>query len=369
MFKRARHCQGPAKLAPRIVATYTERVKPRAPRGCTARGNPGASLRAKGHWGSRTVYGSSLALVALLLSACGGAGEAPADGNASLEAVLSIERVQEAGREESRSASALAEFVILPSELDVHDTLGAAGLRSQLPEKMGCSEIALGEVPGRSNVTGSGATGSAASRRFNLRQPLELLEAGEVSIQAEDTVTRLALNLFPPSGSASGVIYTTPDQSADALPPNAAYSIRTTGSGVIPPLTIDGHAPAALADATIGGVPFQRAQTLSAGQPIDLTWGEGSPGDRVSVELADNERSLFCTFADEDGSGTLSSAVTSHLTPGSTVHLSLHRVREAVRLEAPNALKPVLEGAGLDNLGLETTVRFDFEVTAALRVE
>jgi hypothetical protein len=264
--------------------------------------------------------------------------------------------------------------VILPAELDVHDTLGAAGLRSQLPEKLGCTEIAIGEVPGRSTATdgmaaGSSVTGSAASRRFNLRQPLELLEAGEVSIQAEDTVTRLALNLFPPSGSASGVIYTTPDQSADALPPNVAYSIRTTGSGMIPPLTIDGHAPAALADATIGGVPFQRAQALSAGQPIDLTWGEGSPGDRVSVELTDNERSLFCTFADEDGSGTLSSAVTSHLTPGSTVHLSLHRVREAVRLEAPNALKPVLEGAGLDSLGLETTVRFDFEVTAALRVE
>jgi hypothetical protein len=332
-------------------------------------------------------------LGATVLSACGAAGEAPADGNASLEAVLSIERVQEAGRENSESASALAEFVILPTELDVHDTLGAAGLRSQLPERTGCAEVVLGDViPREATAGGNAAAPASGARRFNLREPLELLEAGEVSIQAEDAVTRLALNLFPPSGSASGVIYTTPDQSAAPLPPDTLYSIRATGSGVIPPLTIEGHAPAGLADITVGGVPIEQAQALSAGQPLDFTWAEGSVGDRVYVELADTDRSLLCVFADEDGSGSLPGSLTARFGPESAVHLSVHRVREAVRPDSPNALEAALErsastsragdpgvarvaergldrGASTDSLSLGTTVRFDFEVTSALRVE
>jgi hypothetical protein len=324
---------------------------------------------------------------ATLLSACGAAGEAPADGNASLEAVLSIERVQEAGRADSESASALAEFVILPTELDVHETLGAAGLRSQLPERTGCAEVVAGDVLVRDGMGGGSGDATAAgsgTRRFNLREPLELLEAGEVSIRAEDAMTRLALNLFPPSGSASGVIYTTPDQSAAPLPPDTLYSIRATGSGVIPPLTIEGRAPAGLTDITVGGVPIERAQGLSAGQPLDFTWAEGSVGDRVYIELADTDHSLLCVFADEDGSGSLPAPLTSRFAPNSAVHLSVHRVREAVRLDAP-ALDAALgrsastprgtdralgsDNLSTDNLSLETTVRFDFEVTSALRVE
>src|SRR4051794_20272023 len=92
-----------AKLAPERGATYTQRVRVRAP----SAGSGLALLRL-----------AVPILGAALLSACGAAGEAPTDGSVSLEAVLSIERVQEAGREGSESASALAEFVILPTELD-----------------------------------------------------------------------------------------------------------------------------------------------------------------------------------------------------------------------------------------------------------
>jgi hypothetical protein len=367
-----RYCGRRAKLAPERGATYTQRVRVRAP-------SAGSGL-------------ALLLLGATVLSACGAAGEAPTDANASLEAVLSIERVQEAGHEGSESASALAEFVILPTELDVHDTLGAAGLRSQLPEHTGCAEVVLGDIVARGGTGGGGGDATASvtgTRRFNLREPLELLEAGEVSIQAEDAVTRLALNLFPPSGSASGVIYTTPDQAAAPLPPDTLYSIRASGSGVIPPLTIEGHAPAGLADITVGGVPIEGAQTLIAGQPLDFTWAEGSGGDRVYIELADSERSLLCVFADEDGSGSLPGALTARFAPDSAIHLSVHRVREAMRPDSSKLLDAALErsasrsvypiadrgdrgldrGAGADSLSLETTVRFDFEVTSALRVE
>jgi hypothetical protein len=248
--------------------------------------------------------------------------------------------------------------VILPSEADVHDTLGAAGLRSQLPERAGCAEVLGTDRPGS----------DGAAVRYELLRPLELLEAGDVSVQADDMVTRLTLNLFPPSGSASGVIYTTPDQSAVPLPPDASYSIRATGSGVIPPLTIEGQAPHALADVTVGGLPLARAQQLSAGQPLDFTWTEGATGDRVYLELADAERSLACVFADEEGSGTLPGSLTARFGSGSLVRLSVHRVREAVQLG--ESVRLDRRGmAGLETLSLETTVRFDFELTSALRVD
>jgi hypothetical protein len=318
-------------------------------------------------WGTRLLGTPVLGAVvmgALVLSACGAASETPAEDSASLEAVLTIERVEDASRDEaSQSASAMAQFVILPSEADVHDTLGAAGLHRQLPERAGCAEV-LGMD-----------RNDGATVRYELLQPLELLEAGDVSVQADDMVTRLALNLFPPSGSASGVIYTTPDQSAAPLPPGVSYSIRATGSGVIPPLTIEGQAPRALADVTVGGLPLERAQQLSAGQPLDFTWAEGSPGDRVYLELADAERSLACVFADEEGSGTLPGSLTARFGSGSVVRLSVHRVREAVQPDdmLPNGSVRLdmrgRESQGFETLSLETTVRFDFELTSVLRVD
>jgi hypothetical protein len=207
--------------------------------------------------------------------------------------------------------------------------------------------------------------------RYTLREPLELLEAGEVSIRAGEMLTRLALNSFPPSGSASGVIYTTPDQSADPLPADENYAIRATGSSTIPPLSIAGRAPGSLNDITIGGLPLERVQQIAAGLPLDITWAEGAVGDRVYVELVDNDHNLACAFPDEEGSGTVPSAFTAQLRPASdipsAVRLSVHRVREAVQ---PETLLPDVRGEAMgESLSLETTVRFDFETTAVLRVQ
>lgn len=282
------------------------------------------------------------------ITACGGAEPAPADEPASLQAVLSIERLEDASRAETSSASAMAQFVVLPADADAHETLDAAGLRSQLPERRGCSQTAAGAT------LREGAGGLPV-----FPEQLELLEAGDVSIQAgEEEVTRLALNLFPPSGSASGVIYTTPDQSA-ALPPGARYAIRATGSEAIPPLSLQQEAPSALRDVTVGGVPLERATSLRAGQPLDITWNEGDGSDRVFVELAGADANVLCSFADDEGSGSVPGALTATLGPD-LVRLALHRVRETAGAQEPPRV---------DALIFETTVRFDFELTSTLRIE
>jgi hypothetical protein len=319
--------------------------------------------------------GNGWLLVGMAFSlACGGTDQAPVGEAASIQAVLSIERLEDASRGETPTASAMAQFVVLPSDADAHEILDAAGLRTQLPQRTGCIEAALGDVVVRADTAARGPRKGSPSdqlggareawpgaRRDQLfPEQLELLEAGEVSIQADDTVTRLALNLFPPSGSASGVIYTTPDQSPQPLPPDTSYAISATGSDAIPPLMIRGRAPDSLRDVTIGGMPLDRARALSAGQPLDFTWTEGDASDRVYVELADAERSILCSFADDDGSGSIPGTLTARLAPRSTVRASVHRVRDAVRADEPQRV---------DALVLETMVRFDFELTSLLRVE
>jgi hypothetical protein len=286
------------------------------------------------------------------LAACGGAEPAPADEPASLQAVLSIERMEDGSRSATSSASAMAQFVVLPADADAHETLDAAGLRTQLPERRGCSQTAAGAT-----LRGGGR----ATRGYP--EQLELLEAGDVSIQAGEQVTRLALNLFPPSGSASGVIYTTPDQSA-ALPADTHYAIRATGSDAIPPLSIQQEAPSALRDVTIGGVPLERATSLRAGQPLDITWAEGDGSDRVFIELAGSDANVLCSFADDDGSGSVPGALTGTLGPD-LVRLALHRVRETVGAQEP----PRADALILETMILETMVRFDFELTSTLRVD
>jgi hypothetical protein len=264
--------------------------------------------------------------------------------------VLSIERLEDVSRSESSRASAMAQFVVLPADADAHATLDAAGLRTQLPERRGCNI-----------VSGRGSSNATGAQVFP--EQLELLEAGEVSIKADGTLTRLALNLFPPSGSASGVIYTTPDQLA-ALPPDVSYSISATGSYAIPPLSMQQDAPRALESVTVGGLPLERASSFVSGQPLDFTWLEGEASDRVFVELTGADASVLCAFADDDGSGSVPAGLTAQL-GSDTVRIGLHRVREAVRAQEPPRADTMLAEA----MTLETLVRFDFELTSTLRVD
>lgn len=313
----------------------------------------GISSRGRG----RGVGDRLVLLAALSSAACGGADEAPAGEAASLQAVLSIERIEDAARAETPRASAMAQFLVLPSDADAHETLDAAGLRVRLPEQKGCLEAVIGDAPESSSVSDNAAVTYPDD---GFPEQLELLEAGDVSINVDGVITRLALNLFPPSGNASGVIYTTPDQSAAPLPPATAYAISATGSDAIPPLTIQHEAPNALRDVTIGGTPLEHASAFSGGQPLDFTWTEGEPSDRVYVELADADTSLWCAFADADGSGTIPGALTGKLDPSSVARVSVHRVREVTRAQAQQRA---------DAMVLETMVRFDFELTSVLSVD
>lgn len=282
-----------------------------------------------------------LATLALGISACGGADTEPVDESARLQALVSVKRSDDLTHEEEPRAHALVQFARLPLDADARTTLALAGLQTMLPNPEHCFHPPTPE-PSRADI--------------DTVEHLELLAAGNVDVRAAGNVSRLALNLFPPSGAASGVLYTTRDQSPEPLPPSALYSIEVTGSEAIPSLRFDGRAPEALTGLALNGVPVEEARAITRGEPLDLTWAEGDPNDQVYVHVSDDEDGFVCGFRDEDGAGTIASALTAVLSPRSTARVSVHRIRELT----------VAQG----DPRVDALLRFDFELTtSALRVE
>jgi hypothetical protein len=315
---------------------------------------------------------------ALALTACGAADIEPVDEGARVQALLSVKRIEDASHAEEPRAHALVQFARLPLEADARTALALAGLQTALPEVDHCFHPPSGE-PARSDA--------------DSLDHIELLEAGDVNIRAERAVSRLALNLFPLSGAASGVLYTTRDQAAAPLPARARYALEASGSETIPALSVAGNAPDALAGFTVGGTPLadlMRADddagadvvapgsvgagssvsggnasggvgpmagrgVVKRGEPLDLTWTEGEAGDQVFVQIFDEQDGFLCGFKDDEGSGTIPAALTSMLQPGSLARISVHRVRELAIAQ--------------DDPRVDALLRFDFELTSALHVE
>jgi hypothetical protein len=316
---------------------------------------PRASAAADGR---SSVPALLLSSAALALTACGAADTEPVDEGARVQALLSVKRIEDASHAEEPRAHALVQFARLPLEADARTALALAGLQTALPEVDHCFHPASGE-PARSDGDSF--------------EHIELLEAGDVNIRAERAVSRLALNLFPLSGAASGVLYTTRDQAASPLPVRALYSLEATGSETIPALRVAGSAPDSLASFTVGGTPLadlMRTELLRTeddagaiagrgvvkrGEPLDLTWAEGEAGDQVFVQIFDEQDGFLCGFKDDEGSGTIPATLTSVLQPGSLARISVHRVRELAIVQ--------------DDPRVDALLRFDFELTSALHVE
>lgn len=291
-----------------------------------------------------------LMLGALALGGCGGASEIEEADATRLEAVLSIERMESLSSGEAPTASALAHFVILPDAADADQVMSWAGLRAMVPEETGCVGVA------------ADSSGEAARAAFDSEWgELELLEAGNVSVEAGNDRTALVLHAFPGSGSAAGVLYTTPDRSAP-LPADTRYTIDVSGSRDIPPLRVEGYAPQSLADVTLNGTPLAEVWSIGERRAIEVAWQRGEPGDHVQVELTDGNSRVLCSFDDESGKGTLPAVLTATISGADASWFSIRRVREAVvGRELPH-------GDSDHEPVLETMMSFSFELSSPVRL-
>ena len=250
----------------------------------------------------------------------------------STHALVSVERSTSVSGDQNRGG-ALAGFVRMPGHVDARALMSLVGLDPNLPELGRCTS----------------STDHKASQPLSGLGTIELLDAGDVALEAEGLRTTLAPRAFPTvTDSISGVMYTTRDRSADSLPAHARYSMQVAGSADIAALALSATAPSIVDGATIGGIPLAELENVSIKQPLDLTWTVGNPGDLLYVQLVAQDGSVtsVCGFKDDLGAATVPANTFAGLGAG---YLAVRRVR-----------LQEFRGVGIDRGQL----RFDFELTA-----
>jgi len=257
------------------------------------------------------------------------------DEPATTHAVLSVERTDLAASDAQGSASAVARFVSVPAVSDVTRVLWAAGAALDLPAVDTCQ-------PSGSLTDIEPAMPS---------QGVEFVEAGDVTIAAADAVTPLVPHAFPTVGGiASGVLYTTRDRAASALPAAVPYLITASGSHSVPAIHAVVLAPRSPAQVSVGGVPLGELTELHTGGAVEISWPRASRRNLIYTELLayDGSPSVLCTFRDETGAGTIPADAFAGTGNG---RLAVHRVRG----------KHVESGSSPSS-----DVRFDFQLAAAI---
>jgi hypothetical protein len=251
-------------------------------------------------------------------------------------AVVVVERSADADEPETVKAEAFAGFLSLPADLEPNAVLPIAGLTLDLPAAGACKDADDDSAP-------VPAVGLARA---------ELVDAGEVTLVAGGVVTTLAPRAFPSAADGiSGVVYTTRDRAAEPLPAASRYTVATSGSAALEPISVDLPAPAALAGVTVMGEPLSNGATIAGAHALELRWNAGAAGDIVYATLETDDSTTLCSFRDDGGRGALPA---SALPRAGSASLSVHRLRTT-------SFASVGLGRG--------ELRFDFEVSGSVTVE
>jgi len=251
-------------------------------------------------------------------------------------AVVVIERSASADEPEAVKAEAFAGFLSLPAELEPSAVLPSAGLSLDLPATGTCKDT-------DADPTAVPAAGLARA---------ELLDAGEVTLVAGGVVTTLAPRAFPSAADGiSGVVYTTRDRAAEPLPAASRYTVATSGSAALEPISVELPAPSALTAVTVMGAPLRDGATVQGARALELRWDAGAAGDIVYVTLETDDASTLCAFRDDSGRGTVPP---SALPPAGSASFTIHRLRAT-------PFSSFRLGRG--------ELRFDFEVSGSVTVE
>jgi len=288
--------------------------------------------RTRAEWSGAA--GTCAALLSLTLAACS-AGTATYTSDAdhgATQTLITIERRETAGIP-SAQTEAFASFVRTPPEVDPGAVTRVTGLDLGLPE--------LGEC--------SVSNGRDGSIPLTPLRRVELLDAGDVTLETEAGRVELARRAFPAvTDLMAGIVYTTRDQSAE-FPPAASYALTVGGGPELPAFAVRAEAPPAFESLSLDGVPFASATELSA-QSL-LTWSPGSERDVVYVSLQSSAVSgtTLCAFRDSTGQGRVAARA---LPPPGKALLSVHRLRSV----------PLTPAVGTGEL------RFDFEQSVPVQI-
>ena len=289
------------------------------------------------------VSGSALwniGVLVALASACSGNTESYTSNadTGTTHALVSVERRDVFGTSEPAQNRAFASFVRTPPDADPAVVLRVVALGSDLPEAGQCTSP---------SAPREGAAPLAPSAR------VELLDAGDVTLETSAGRVELAPRAFPAVTSLfSGVVYSSRERTSP-LPPAEAYAVSASGGALGAPLALSVEAPRVLSDVRLDGIPLDQEASLNPAG-TELGWARGNARDLVyvTVTAADGSHRVTCSFRDE-GRGFLPAA---SVPEGSPAGLALHRLR--VIPMGHHASKGVDAGE----------LRFDFELSTTVAV-
>lgn len=266
---------------------------------------------------------------------------------ASTHALLRIQHVE--SQDGSSRGDAIAGFLKIPVGADSSQVIRLAGLESQVPS------------PGSCHAVSTTPDWNAIAQVTDA----ELLEADSVELTTEHGAHELAPHAFPTVADLlRGVVYTSRDRSADALPAGTLYSWEGTAIGRQDSDLSGAHllanqmSPDMPSGVMVDGIPFSEIRVLEPTRVIDLSWTPGdSKQDLVIIEVETDDITWMCSFNDVEGFGSvplITEDETLLARDGSSAFVSIHRVRSE---DAGNTVTRDAEtGSELD----EVRITFDF---------
>ncbi|WP_437982521.1 hypothetical protein [Sorangium sp. So ce117] len=242
----------------------------------------------------------------------------------------------------------LAKFMRLSSAMDPELAEGAVGKPFVLPSAGSCM------------VLSPAADDEASS--FSSLSPIELLDAGDVTMKTESTEMPLAARAFPDVGAlVFGVFYTSRDATSD-LPAPARYVFESSGSGQLDRFAFEADAPAGPEEVRIGDAELADGVDLDAGVGAVVQWRAGESGeanrarDIIYIDVTSaHGATVRCAFKDT-GRGVIPGSLLDPSTLGplpANATLAVHRTRQVP-----------FNTSGID-LG---EVRFDLSVNGRARI-
>jgi len=279
----------------------------------------------------RSSNGPQLALFALFGLAVGGCSAPVVDDPVSAtgsttEAIVLVERSAAEGGIVQTNVS--AKFMRLSSGADpdlAERVVGGSWL--ELPAPGECMIVAPFGTAEEPSLSGLGS--------------IELLDVGDLTIQAGSKAMPLAARAFPDVGAlVSGVFYTSRDARSD-LPVPARYVLESNGSGTLERFAIEAEAPAAPEDVRIGEVPLADGAGLELEEGVGavVSWRAGqtlakaskTEVDVVYVDLTTaSGTGVRCSYNDT-GEGAIPASFVGGKAWGplpAAATISVHRVRQ-----------------------------------------
>jgi hypothetical protein len=281
------------------------------------------------------------ALVAFAAQACSGTVVSSSDASTtSTQALLRVERTATAADPGALRTHASAYFLRLQAGADPTLAARLVGAADVLPAVGQCQPAPL--------LSDQGMPLASLG-------PVDLIDVGEVALEASQTHATLAARAFPDVVDlVSGVVYTTRDVMADPLPSQGGYIFRISGSPALSPMALEARAPGPLERLYVGGYALRADPIGVPREDLTLTWQPQGGTDLVYVELASAEdgplERVGCTFANDGHAVVAASALPKAASQNIAVHL-VHRQEVA----AP----------GLDH----GEIRFDLATSGTLRFE